>query len=351
MQKIESVKLEKESKIIDALKILDKFQIALIVDSNGFLIGTVTDGDIRRGLLKGKSLDEPIIDIAFKTPIICNINDSKEKLLNIAISKDIKHIPITDNSGKVIGFETFSNLVDKKIRKNRVVLMAGGLGTRLRPLTENIPKPMLKVGNRPILETILENFAKYSFTNFTISLNYLGNIIKEHFLDGRKFGVNINYIEEDKRLGTAGALSLLKDELRASDEPFFVMNGDLLTNINFEHLLDFHNSYNATATMVVREYDFQVPFGVVNIDDGRIKSIVEKPTHKFFVSAGIYLLSKDVLDFIPDNEFFDMPTLFEKLIEANKNVISFPLREYWLDIGRISDFERANSEYFEVFNG
>ena len=224
--------------------------------------------------------------------------------------------------------------------------MVGGLGTRLRPLTENTPKPMLKVGDKPILETIIENFAKYGFVNITLSVNYKSNIIKSYFGNGSEFGVNIDYIEEQKRLGTAGALSLLTNK---PTEPFFVMNGDLLTNVNFEHLLDFHMQNNSNATMCVREYEQQVPFGVVNIEDGKIKSIQEKPTNKFFVSAGIYLLSPEVLDLIPNNEYYDMPILFDELIRNNKNVVSFPLREYWLDIGRIEEYQKANEEYDEVF--
>ena len=166
------------------------------------------------------------------------------------------------------------------------------------------------------------------------------------FGDGKEFGVNIEYVLENQRMGTAGALSLLKDK---PNEPFFVMNGDLLTNVNFEHLHNYHIATNSMATMCVREYDFQVPYGVVNIKDSKIVSIEEKPIHKFFVSAGIYMLSSEVLNYIPKNEFFDMPTLFEKLISLNKNTVSFPIREYWLDIGRMEEYKKANDEYSEVF--
>jgi len=205
----------------------------------------------------------------------------------------------------------------------------------------------LHVGGKPILQTIVERFASYGFTNIIMCVNYKSDIIQDYFGDGSKFGVSIEYILENKRMGTAGALSLLKDK---PTEPFFVMNGDLLTNVNFENMLEFHTKNSAVASMCVREYDLQVPYGVVNIEDGEIKSIAEKPVYKFFVSAGIYMLNPECIDYIPKDEFYDMPTLFEELIKIDKKTISFPLREYWLDIGRIEEYEKANREYFEVFN-
>ncbi|MCK4441383.1 MAG: alcohol dehydrogenase, partial [Sulfurovaceae bacterium] len=208
------------------------------------------------------------------------------------------------------------------------------------------PKPMLKVGDKPILETIILNFKKYGFVNIVLSVSYKSEVIESYFGDGSNFGVNIEYIHEDKRMGTAGALSLMRDRLT---EPFFVMNGDLLTNLNFEHMMEYHLNNHAIATMGVREYDFQVPYGVVNVNGKNIISIEEKPTHRFFVSGGVYILDSRVLEFIPNNEYYDMPSLFEKLIEKNIKSISYPIREYWLDIGRIEEFKRANDEYHEVF--
>ena len=227
--------------------------------------------------------------------------------------------------------------------------MVGGLGTRLRPLTETTPKPMLHVGGKPILQTIVEKFVNYGFVDIIMCVGYKSTIIQDYFGDGSRFGANIEYVLENKRMGTAGALSLL-NETQLPKEPFFVMNGDLLTNVNFENMLEYHISHNAMATMAVREYDFQVPYGVVNIKNEKILSIEEKPIHKFFVSAGIYMLDPKCIDYIPKNEFYDMPTLFEKLIADNKETLSFPIREYWLDIGRIEEYERANKEYIEVFD-
>ncbi|WWW11952.1 nucleotidyltransferase family protein [Arcobacter cryaerophilus gv. pseudocryaerophilus] len=348
MENIENIKLKETSTIKEALEIIDKgsMQIALVVDDNDRLIGTLTDGDIRRGLLKGFDLSSSIEQIVFKTPTIAKISDTKEDILKIALSKKLHQIPIVDYFGKIVGIKEIEELVKPKDKINKVVLMVGGLGTRLRPLTETTPKPMLKVGNKPILQTIVEKFAEYGYTDIVMCVNYKSDIIQDYFKDGSDFGVNIEYILEEQRMGTAGALSLLRDK---PNEPFFVMNGDLLTNVNFEHLHNYHIATNSVATMCVREYDFQVPYGVVNIKDSKILSIEEKPIHKFFVSAGIYMLSSEVLNYIPKNEFFDMPTLFEKLISLNQNTVSFPIREYWLDIGRMEEYKKANDEYSEVF--
>lgn len=337
------------STIQEALKIIDKgaIRIAIVIDGNEKVIGTLSDGDIRRGLLNGLSLESSIENIYFKEPMLANINESKELIVQKAISKKLYQIPIIDNDGRLVKIADLASLIKTKTRQNRVVIMAGGLGTRLRPLTENIPKPLLKVGNKPILETIIENFAKYGFINIIISVNYKADMIKEYFGDGSNFGVNIEYVEETKRLGTAGALSLITNR---PQEPFFVMNADLLTNVNFENLLDFHTFENSVATMCVREYDYQVPYGVIETEGSNIVSIKEKPLHKFFVNAGIYILSPQVYEQIPQNEFYDMPTLFEDIIENSLKTVSFPIHEYWLDIGRMSDFEQAQNEYFGIFN-
>ncbi|BAK70339.1 nucleotidyltransferase family protein [Aliarcobacter butzleri] len=348
MKNIDNIKLNINSTIKEALKIIDygALQIALVVNENDILLGTLTDGDIRRGLLKGLDLNSSIESIIFKTPTIAKISETKEEILKLALSKKLHQIPIVDERGKILGIQEIEELIKPKDKTNKVILMVGGLGTRLRPLTENTPKPMLKVGNKPILQTIVEKFAEYGYTNIIMCVNYKSHMIQDYFGDGKEFGVNIEYVLENQRMGTAGALSLLKDK---PNEPFFVMNGDLLTNINFEHLHNYHIATNSIGTMCVREYDFQVPYGVVNIKDSKIISIEEKPTHKFFVSAGIYMLSQEVLEYIPENQFYDMPTLFEKIISKGKNTISFPLREYWLDIGRIEEYKKANEEYDEVF--
>ena len=348
MKNYKNILLSPMSTIKEALQIIDSgaMRIALIVDKNSKLIGTLTDGDIRRGLLKNLSLEDSIETIIFKNPTVCYLEDTKEHILNIATTKGLYQMPIVDKNGILVDIQDINELLKPTLKTNQVVLMVGGLGTRLRPLTEHTPKPMLKVGNRPILETIIMNFKKYGFTNIILSVSYKSEVIEKYFKDGSDFGVNIEYIHEEKRMGTAGALSLIRDKL---DEPFFVMNGDLLTNINFENMMEYHLLHNSIATMGVREYDFQVPYGVVNVDGVDILSIEEKPTHSFFVSGGIYILDTEALKFIPNNEFYDMPTLFENLIQNRKKSISFPIREYWLDIGRVEEFEKANNEYNEVF--
>ena len=348
VKKIQNIKLSKSATIKEALEIINKgaMQIALIVDEKDKLLGTLTDGDIRRGFLKGLNLNNSIESLVFKMPTIAKISDTKEEVLKLALSKKLHQIPIVDDSGKVLGIQEIEELVKPKEKSNKVVLMVGGLGKRLRPLTESTPKPMLKVGNKPILQTIVEKFSDYGYINIVMCVNYKSHIIQDYFGDGSEFGVNIEYILEDQRMGTAGALSLLKEK---PTESFFVMNGDLLTNLDFEKMLDFHEVYDAKATMCIREYDIEVPYGVVNVANENITSIEEKPIHNFFVNAGIYILDPDCIDLIPRDEFYDMPSLFEKMILNNEKTISFPLQEYWLDIGRIADYERANTEYHNIF--
>jgi len=252
------------------------------------------------------------------------------------------------SGGRVLQCILFSDELELAIRKdNKVVLMVGGLGTRLRPLTETVPKPMLIVGNKPIVETIIESFKNYGFTNFILSVNYKKEMIMDYFQDGTHLGVHIEYIEETTRLGTAGALSLLVER---PTEPFFVMNGDLLTKINFEQLLDFHIETDSTATMCVRDYEYQIPYGVIETNNHQLLSIVEKPVHKSFVNAGIYVLNPAALKHVPNGEFYDMPELYKKMMKEKEKVSAFPLREYWLDIGRMDDYEKANGDYKETFN-
>ncbi|WP_457564271.1 nucleotidyltransferase family protein [Caminibacter sp.] len=331
-----------------SMEVIDKgaMKFAVVVDNEKKLLGTITDGDIRRAILKGKNLDDKIKDIYNKNPIYVTSGTEKEKIIEICTKNKIYQIPVVDEHKKVIEIKELDELVKPKKYPNKVVLMLGGLGTRLRPLTENTPKPLLKVGGKPIVETIVESFKKCGFTNFVFCVNYKAEMIRDYFKDGSDFGINIEYVYENKRMGTAGALSLMKEK---PSEPFFVMNGDLLTNINFEYMLEYHLENKATATMAVREYEYQVPFGVVNIVGNEIKSIEEKPTYKFFVSGGIYILNPECIDYIPKNQFYDMPTLFEKLIKEKKTTISFPIREYWLDIGRIEEFEKAQNEYKRIF--
>lgn len=338
-----------ETSIRDVVHIIDKgsMQIVLVVDDNGRLMGTVTDGDIRRGILRGVSMNDTVQKIMNPDPTVAKVAEDRDSILAMMRRKQLHHIPVVDENRCVVGLETLDELIRSRTRKNWVVLMAGGLGSRLHPLTDNCPKPMLKVGSKPLLETILENFIEYGFHRFYISVNYMADVVKAHFGDGSRWGVDIYYIEENQKLGTAGALSLLPEKIT---ESLLVMNGDLLTKVNFSQLLDFHSSHNAQASMCVREYDFQVPYGVVKIENHRIIRIDEKPIQRFFVNAGIYVFEPEVLSLIPSNSYFDMPTLFEKLIERKKETAVFPIREYWLDIGHLADYDRANGEYRDIFS-
>lgn len=348
MQRIEKIKIHQNASIREALtKIsLGALRIALVVDNN-ILLGTITDGDVRNALLNGLTLDDTIEKLYNRNPLVCYENDNNTLIIEKALEKKIYQIPIVNVNNEIVGIQEINDFLRPKIKKNIAVIMAGGMGTRLRPLTENTPKPMLRVGTKPILLTIIENFKKYGFVKIVLCVNYKSDVIKNYFGDGKEFGIELDYVYEEDRMGTAGALSLLN---KHPEESFFVMNGDLLTNINFEHLLNFHNKHRAHATMCVREYEYEIPYGVVNVEDKNITSIVEKPSQNYFVNAGIYVLTPEILDYIPKNEFFDMPSLFNLLIEDKKICNSYLLENYWLDIGRMSDYEKANSEYHGIFS-
>jgi len=338
-----------DTSLREVIRVLDSaaLQIVLVVDLEERLLGTVTDGDVRRGILRGINLDEPAHKVMNADPILALVDDGPEQLLALMQRTRLHHIPVVDDRRRVVGLQLIDELLERKQKNNIVVLMAGGLGSRLRPLTDDCPKPMLKVGNKPLLETIIENFSEYGFRRFFISVNYMADKVKDYFGDGERWGVSISYLHEDQRLGTAGALSLIEEK---TDLPLIVMNSDILTKVNFQNLLDFHAAHNAVATMCVREYDFQVPYGVVKIEHHRIVSIEEKPVHRFFVNAGIYVLDPAVLEAIPKNSFFDMPSLYEKLIGEGRETAVFPVREYWLDIGHIADYDRANGEFARIFS-
>lgn len=335
----------KEQTLLETMKLIDEtsMQFAAVVAEGNQLLGTVTDGDIRRGILRGEGLEVPISSIMNANPITAKhgLKDSDYKQL--MKSKQLKQLPIINESNQIIDILLIDKF-DALINKNQVVLMLGGLGTRLRPLTNDVPKPMLKVGKKPIVETIVDGFKQFGYTNFIFSVNYKKEVIQNYFKNGDPIGITIDYIEEQKRMGTAGALSLIENR---PTQPFFVMNGDLLTQVNFDQLMQFHLEHNSIATMCVREYEFQIPYGVIETEGTDLISIKEKPVHRSFVNAGIYVLSPEVLEYIPEDTFYDMPTLFAKLIEQGKKTSVFPIHEYWLDIGQIDDFNRANQKYKE----
>eukprot|EP00913_Durusdinium_trenchii_P005251 g4897.t1 len=258
----------------------------------------------------------------------------------------LKEVPIVDAGGVLTGLETLSRIVQDDRSDNWVVIMAGGLGTRLRPLTENLPKPLIPVGGKPVLESIIERLAEQGFKRIFLSVNYQAEKVEAYFGDGHEWGVDISYLEESKRLGTAGALTLLPETPSA---PFLVMNADLVTAINFRRLLDFHVDQVADATMGVREYRFQVPYGVIEMSGNQITEINEKPTQNYFVNGGVYALSPAVLHHVPDGEMYDMPTLFDQVISEGGLASAFPIHEYWIDIGQLDDLQQAQEEFGKVF--
>ena len=331
------------------IKVIQKsgLRIALVVGKDNKLQGTLTDGDIRRALISGMTMSVDISDVMNKNPVTAKRTDSKEHILSLMSDMSILHVPILDDDNTIYGLETLHRLTEKPSHDNPVFLLAGGLGKRLRPLTENTPKPLLKVGNKPILETIVNQFIENGFKNFYISTYFKPESIKDYFKDGAQQGINIKYIHEDKPLGTAGSLGLIPKTL--PDLPIIIMNADLLTEIDFNHLLDYHNSNKANATMCVKEYFFQVPYGVVEIDRFKIKGITEKPVHKFFVNAGIYILNKNLVDKIDGKTYLDMPVFLEKEL-GNGGVNAFPIHEYWLDIGHMKEYKKANQDINTLFN-
>lgn len=331
-----------QATIKETLAVMDKaaLQIALVVDEAGHLLGTVTDGDIRRGLLAGKMLSSSIGEVMNLNPKV-----GKESELSTLWQKrmqqfQLRHLPIVDEQGKMVGLY-YEKPIPRSL-KNPVVLMLGGLGSRLRPLTENVPKPLLPVGNQPILETIVKHIAEQGFERFYFCINYLGEQIRDYFGDGHQYGIEIEYIEEQDRMGTAGALSLLP---QPPEEDFIVMNGDLLTKVDLKALLEFHQKHRNVVTACVREYAQQVPYGVVEMEDHRVSQLVEKPVYRYFVNGGIYALSPEALAYVPKNQFYDMPTLIEQVLSEEKPVGGFPITEYWMDIGQMPDYLQAQADY------
>ncbi|EFA74440.1 Mannose-1-phosphate guanyltransferase CBS pair associated [Raphidiopsis brookii D9] len=341
--KWQDVVVFRETPLREAIAKIDKsaLQVALVLNPDNTLGGLVTDGDIRRFILSGKDLDVPVCEVMNSQPTTVLESVPRSEMLALMRRKVIHHLPLVNAEHQVVDLATLDDLIGILERPNWVVIMAGGLGTRLYPLTKDRPKPLLTVGGKPILEIIIENFAEQGFKQIFLSVNYKAEMIEDYFKNGDQWGVEISYLREKERLGTAGALSLLP---KKPNLPIIVMNGDILTRTRFDNLLQFHELQGVLATMAVREYDLQVPYGVVRVDGTKIKSIEEKPVQHFFVNSGIYALSPGVLDYVPSGTFFDMPSLFQQLVVDTRTTAAYPLREYWLDIGRMSDLERANEE-------
>jgi dTDP-glucose pyrophosphorylase/predicted transcriptional regulator len=342
------IAVSKTSQILEVMKKIEEngSQFAMVVDDSFKLLGVVTDGDIRRGILKGIMPSDSVEKIMHANPLYVLQGTLRNDTLNKLREHKILHIPVLNQNGSVVGVESLDELLEIQPKENHVILMAGGLGARLGHLTSDCPKPMLKIGGRPILETIIENFKNFGFKNIYISVNYKFEMIEDYFGNGEKFDVKVQYIKETKKLGTAGSLSLYN---QSNNLPIIVMNGDLLTKINVEQLLQEHIQRNNVATMCVRQYEYQVPYGVISVEGDLMTGIVEKPLQSFFVNGGIYVINPEILNRIPEGTYFDMPMLFKKLIDENKKVGIYPIHEYWLDIGRKDDFMKAHEDFDEVF--
>lgn len=347
MNKWHELCLKENVSIYQALEKLnvtaEKFLV--IISEDWYLKGTLTDGDIRRALLSGLNVNDSITKAINQKPIVASQTLRHSELHELMKGNGITHVPVIDEKGKLIRIVSLKEVVNTEPKKeNAVVLMVGGLGSRLGDLTANCPKPMLKLGDKPILEIIIENFKEYGFHHFFLSVNYKSEMIESYFGDGTRHGIDITYIRERERMGTAGSLSLMEP---INDLPIIVMNGDVLTKVNFSSLIDYHETNELDACICTFRHDYQVPYGVIHFDgEGElVDRIEEKPIHTSLVNAGIYSLNPKALLAIPKNTFYDMPTFLDKMIMEKKRVGTFQVQDYWLDIGRSDDFYRAEADY------
>jgi len=339
--------INEEKNILDAIKLIESTGIGFvaIINDQKKLVGVLTDADVRKAILKG--MDE---EMSVKTIMNSNFVSAKIGINNVGVKNLMKEtnrtqIPIINENGILLDVIAKSDLADK-VYDNPVVIFAGGLGTRLRPLTNDNPKPMLKIGDKPLLEIVVENLLKSGLYKIFLAINYKGHLIEEHFGNGENWGCEITYIREEKKLGTGGALSLLPRNL---DKPFFIMNADLLTKVNFSHILDHHLEHNKIATVCVRQYDLQVPYGVVRTDGHTLVSVDEKPVQSFYVNAGIYLADPEIIHFVPKDKKFDMTDLLNIILDKDKLISVFLIRDYWLDVGHTEDLIKANKDYKDHF--
>jgi dTDP-glucose pyrophosphorylase len=319
--------------------------IVVAVDGDGRLLGTITDGDIRRAILRGVDVDAAcaLLLEGHGAPVTAPAGSDDVHLLEMMTTTGVRQVPIVDGGGHVVDVVVMNDILTDRELPVRAVVMAGGFGRRLGQLTESTPKPMLPVGDRPLLEQIIENFRQAGIRNVNVTTHFQSHVISDHFGDGARFGVNINYVREDRPLGTAGALGLIDE----TGEPILVINGDIVTRVDFHAMLEFHREHEADMTVAVRQCEFHVPYGVIECDGPNVTAITEKPAIRKLVNAGIYLLNPDVprlIPNVPNGQRYDMPDLITALLAAGRRVVSFPVTEYWLDIGQLADYERARED-------
>ena len=334
--------LPRGSTIQQAIRCLEMsgVQIVLVISEQDVLIGTLTDGDIRRAFLKGFSLDSSIDGIINTNPLVVPPEIGRKNVLKLMQANKIHQLPVISGNGYIEGLHLWDSVLMPDSFDNLFVIMAGGRGTRLDPQTRTCPKPMLEVCGKPMLEHIIERARLEGFRNFAISINYLGHMIKDYFGSGKKWDVSIEYLHEESPLGTAGSLSLLPSSLFV---PFVVTNGDVLTDIRYSDILDFHSRNLACATMAVRQYELQNQYGVVNVKGIEIQGFEEKPIYRSHINAGIYVLDPGAKNYLKVNEYCDMPTLFERISLNSGLTIVYPMHEPWLDVGRPDDLTRAQN--------
>jgi dTDP-glucose pyrophosphorylase len=316
-------------------------KIILVANETGVLEGTISDGDIRRGLLKGLDMNSPLTSIIHRNAFVAPPELGRELVMQLMVANKIQQIPVVDEQHQIVGLHLWDEITSQPTRTNLMVIMAGGLGTRLLPHTENCPKPLLPVAGKPMLEHIIERAKLEGFNHFVIAIHYLGRMIEEYFGAGERLGVQIDYLREKSPLGTAGALGLLNP---LPNSPFVVTNGDVITDIRYGELLDFHTRHTATATMAVRVHEWQHPFGVVQTQGVEIVGFEEKPIARSQINAGVYALDPAALSVLTADSHCDMPTLFERLQANKKCTVAYPMHEPWLDVGRLDDLKRANIE-------
>jgi dTDP-glucose pyrophosphorylase len=327
-----------------AIRNLDQvsIKIVLVVNEREALEGTISDGDIRRGLLKGLDLNSSIANIIHRKALVVPPEMGRDMVMQLMVANKIQQIPVVDENHHVVGLHLWDVINTPPTRLNLMVIMAGGMGTRLRPHTENCPKPLLPVAGKPMLEHIIERAKLEGFSHFVLALHYLGHMIEDYFGNGERLGVQIDYLREQSPLGTAGALGLLSPHPNAA---FVVTNGDVITDIRYGELLDFHIRHNASATMAVRVHEWQHPFGVVQTQGVEIVGFEEKPVARSHINAGVYALDPNALNVLSEGSHCDMPTLFERLQAQAKRTVAYPMHEPWLDVGRPDDLIVANNQH------
>ncbi len=335
--------LPADSSIEQVIRNLDQvaIKIVLVVNEKGEFEGTISDGDIRRGLLNGLHLQSSSSSLINRKALVVPPGMERDLVLKLMVANKIQQIPIVNEAGQVVGLHFWDEVASNPVRSNLMIIMAGGKGTRLRPHTETCPKPLLPIAGKPMLEHIIENAKLEGFSKFIISINYLGEMIENHFGSGERWGVQIDYVREDSPLGTAGALGLLAP---IPFEPFVITNGDVMTDIRYGELLDFHKRCNASATMAVRVHEWQNPFGVVQTNGVEIVGFEEKPVVRSHINAGVYALDPNVLGLLAPNVHCDMPTLFERTKAHGLQTVAYPMHEPWLDVGRPADLMLADAK-------